>query len=138
MFAAGPVLVVPSLPVRSERCGEVVSIRCSTTSMYSDFVTSPYWLGPGGQTVDCDETLDGGLIFSREYTCEACVDVLLDALFCGTTAVRVSFEGVCVCVCVGGWMDVGVCMYGCMCMCVCSLLLGNPSFKDPCLLAQVV
>ena len=55
----------------------------------------------------------------------------------------------CVCVCVG----VCVCVWGggafvcvCVCVCVCvhvcvcvgSLLLGNPNFKDPYLLAQVV
>ena len=44
------------------------------------------------------------------------------------------------CMCGGGGMYVNMCGYVQfnVCMYICSLLLGNPNFKDPHLLAQVV
>ena len=97
--AAAPApVVVTGVPVRSGRCGEVVSITCSA-SVPDNFVTRPMitWRGPGGP--DNDDTLDTGFSsppLSGEYTCEACVTVESVGIDnCSDTTVTIHFRGGC-------------------------------------------
>ena len=96
--AAAPApVVVTGVPVRSGRCGEVVSINCSA-SVVDNFVTRPVftWRGPGG-IVENDETLDSNLTSPGEYTCEACVTVESVGINnCSDTTVTITSQGGCV------------------------------------------
>ena len=116
LFAAAPAPQVDSgVPVRRERCGEVVSITCSA-SVLDNFVARPViaWYGSEGQTVN-DETLDTSLTSPGEYTCVACVTVETVGIvdLCSNTSVGITSEGVCMCV--HAWY---VCMHG-LCAYVC-------------------